>query len=90
MIGEGLDSAAAARWAVEARNALKLEARDSLPRVVRWGVEQRNIWKHGNPVGPSADVLLGSVDADGLEADELVGADLEHPGDAPAPSRAAR
>jgi len=51
--------ATAARWAVDARNALKLEARESLPRVVQWGVEQRNIWRYGNPVGPSADTLLG-------------------------------
>ncbi|MEB2346927.1 MAG: hypothetical protein OZ948_19615, partial [Deltaproteobacteria bacterium] len=58
LVDQGLDPAAAARWAVDARNALKLESRESLPRVVQWGIEQRNIWKYGNPVGPSADRLL--------------------------------
>lgn len=57
-MSQGLEPAAAARWAVDARNALKLESRESLPRVVQWGIEQRNIWKYGNPVGPSADALL--------------------------------
>lgn len=60
LVNQGLDPAAAARWAVDARNALKLESRESLPRVVQWGVEQRNIWKYGNPVGPSADALLST------------------------------
>jgi uncharacterized protein RhaS with RHS repeats len=58
LIGGGMDPGAAARWAVDARNALKIESRQSLPGVVRWGIEQRNIWKYGNPVGPSADPLL--------------------------------
>jgi len=60
MVEEGVDPAAAARWAVDARNALKLQARESLPRVVRWGIEQRNMWKYGNPVGPAADDLISA------------------------------
>ena len=60
LMTNGVDPIAAARWAVDARNALKLEARESLPAVVRWGIEQRNIWKYGNPVGPSADALLAT------------------------------
>jgi hypothetical protein len=43
LIAEGADPVAAARWAVEARNALKLGARESLPRLIRWAIEQRNI-----------------------------------------------
>ncbi len=58
LIGGGMDPGAAARWAVVARNTLKMESRQSLPGVVRWGIEQRNVWKYGNPVGPSADALL--------------------------------
>ncbi len=60
LVNQGVDPAAAARWAVDARNALKLEAREPLPRVVRWGAEQLNTWRYGNPVGPSADALLAT------------------------------
>jgi hypothetical protein len=60
LINEGVDPTAAARWAVDARNALKLEAREPLPRVVRWGAEQLNTWRYGNPVGPSSDALLAT------------------------------
>jgi hypothetical protein len=59
MVGQGVDPAMAARWAVDARNALKLQARESLPRPGQWLAEQRNILRYGNPVGPSADDLLG-------------------------------
>jgi hypothetical protein len=58
MASDGVDAQAAARWAVDARNALKLEARDAGPRVLKWGAEQWNNFRYGNPVGPSADFLL--------------------------------
>jgi RHS repeat-associated protein len=60
MIAEGVDPAASARWAVGARNALKLESRESLPRVLRWGAERWSRHWYGNPVGPSADALLAT------------------------------
>lgn len=56
--GESLQKAA--RSAVEARNALKLQFREPLPGLPRRAIELRNLRRYGNPVGPSFDDFVSA------------------------------
>lgn len=58
MTEEGKSQEEIARYVVEQRNQQKVEARKKMsPEDVK-GLEERNIKKYGNPVGPTADQLL--------------------------------
>lgn len=53
-----------ARDAVLARNALKAEAREGMPGVLRRAAERRNIAKYGDPLGPTYDQLKAKYGSD--------------------------
>lgn len=57
MLKNGVSEEKVARWAVEQRNNLKTEYRELTPPDMLKGIEQRNIKKYGNPLGPTADQL---------------------------------
>lgn len=54
----GVESEDAARFAVDARNAIKIDARRALPSLVRRMIERRNLARYGDRIGPNADDLL--------------------------------
>ncbi|MDZ7578992.1 MAG: hypothetical protein U0904_12565, partial [Candidatus Nanopelagicales bacterium] len=57
-IAAGESSESAARWAVDARNALKVSAREGLPGPLRALAEWRSRIKYGDPVGPSYEKMM--------------------------------
>lgn len=64
----GQEALAVARAAVDERNALKVAAREGMPRVLNKLAEWRNSRVYGDPVGPSVDFLL----ARGKTAHEVI------------------
>jgi len=66
MLSAGRSPEAVARWAVAARNNLKVLARVFTPRSEVAAMEARNLARYGNKIGPTADQLFakyGSWDA---------------------------
>ncbi len=57
-VGAGDDVEVVARETVDARNALKISAREDIPRIFRSFAERRNMRKYGNPVGPTYEDLI--------------------------------
>ncbi|SUA91054.1 Uncharacterised protein [Pandoraea pulmonicola] len=53
----GSSEEAVARWAVDERNALKLQYRDISPPEFVAAVEARNVEKYGNKLGPTVEQL---------------------------------
>lgn len=47
-----------ARSVVNARNALKVQTRQSMPRILNTWAERRNVRHYGNPVGPTYESLI--------------------------------
>jgi len=58
----GGDPTKVAEIAVDARNALKLQARQGLPGPLQRVLGARNTRRYGNPAGPSAGDLLSGAD----------------------------
>lgn len=54
----GQSEEAIARTLVATRNALKRQFREGVPLPLLQIIEQRNSQKYGNPLGPTAEVLL--------------------------------
>ena len=57
-IAAGEEPMAVAEDVVDARNELKVSAREGLPSPLGRLVETRNTWIYGNPVGPTVTDLL--------------------------------
>jgi len=50
-----------ANHVVDARNQQKVAARESMTAEERAGLEERNIEKYGNPIGPKADSMFNKI-----------------------------
>lgn len=57
-IKKGIDPAKVARWAVNARNDLKVVIRSKGSSIVKGLAEFRNVRKYGNKIGPSYEELI--------------------------------
>jgi hypothetical protein len=68
-VADGVPSQNAARWAVEARNDLKVQIRSKGSPIVKGLAEARNIRKYGNKVGPSYEQLI----REGKTPDDIIG-----------------
>lgn len=69
MVGRGASVEDAARWAVRARNDLKVGIRARGSPVVRGLAEARNVRKYGNRVGPTYEQLI----REGKTPEDIIG-----------------
>ena len=61
-VRNGESPEAVAHWAVDSRNALKVEARQRTPALFNRVAEARNVRRYGNSVGPTYDQLsMGGI-----------------------------
>ncbi|HLV34436.1 MAG TPA: hypothetical protein VKY59_04945, partial [Spirillospora sp.] len=68
-VANGTPAQNAARWAVEARNDLKVQIRSKGSPIVKGLAEARNIRKYGNKIGPSYEQLI----REGKTPDDIIG-----------------
>lgn len=70
MLSRGVETSEVAKWANEARNALKVQIRNEGARIVKVLAEARNVRKYGNPVGKTYEQLRaeGKTDEQIIEA----------------------
>jgi hypothetical protein len=68
MVSRGVEKADVAKWANDARNALKVKIRNQGARIVKVMAEARNIRKYGNPVGKTYEQLR----AEGKTDEEII------------------
>ncbi|PGS28540.1 hypothetical protein COC59_05015 [Bacillus cereus] len=61
MISEGFSKEKIAEHVVEARNQQKNAARENMTAEERAGLEERNIKKYGNPIGPTAESMFNKI-----------------------------
>ncbi|MBH0320894.1 T7SS effector LXG polymorphic toxin [Bacillus cereus] len=61
MISEGFSKEKIAEHVVEARNRQKNAARENMTAEERAGLEERNIKKYGNPIGPTAESMFNKI-----------------------------
>lgn len=61
MISEGFSKEKIAEHVVEARNRQKNTARENMTAEERAGLEERNIKKYGNPIGPTAECMFNKI-----------------------------
>lgn len=61
MQSEGFSKEDIANHVVDARNQQKVAARESMTAEERAGLEERNIEKYGNPIGPKADSMFNEI-----------------------------
>ena len=69
MVGRGASVEEAARWAVRARNDLKVGIRARGSPVVRGLAEARNVRKYGNRIGPTYEELI----REGKTPEDIIG-----------------
>ncbi|MFC9414716.1 hypothetical protein ACIG6B_03185 [Bacillus mobilis] len=61
MTSEGFSKEKIAEHVVEARNQQKNAARENMTAEERAGLEERNIKKYGNPIGPTAESMFNKI-----------------------------
>ncbi|PFD97146.1 type VII secretion protein [Bacillus cereus] len=61
MTSEGFSKEDIARHVVESRNQQKIVARGDMTATERAGLEERNIKKYGNPIGPTAESMFNKI-----------------------------
>ncbi|WP_260632118.1 hypothetical protein [Bacillus bingmayongensis] len=61
MTSEGFSKEDIARNVVESRNQQKIAARGDMTAEERAGLEERNIKKYGNPIGPPAESMFNKI-----------------------------
>ncbi|MBJ7987198.1 T7SS effector LXG polymorphic toxin [Bacillus cereus] len=61
MTSEGFSKENIAEHVVEARNQQKNAARENMTAEERAGLEERNIKKYGNPIGPTAESMFNKI-----------------------------
>ncbi|MBJ8029920.1 hypothetical protein JDS96_18875 [Bacillus cereus group sp. N21] len=61
MTAEGFSKEDIAKHVVEARNQQKIAARGNMTAEERAGLEERNIKKYGNPIGPTAESMFNKI-----------------------------
>ncbi|MEA1008628.1 WXG100 family type VII secretion target [Bacillus cereus] len=61
MTSEGFSKEKIAEHVVEARNQQKNAARENMTVEERAGLEERNIKKYGNPIGPTAESMFNKI-----------------------------
>ncbi len=71
MMAAGKTEAEAARWAVIARNNLKVAVREKGPAIFKAINEARNNKKYGNKIGPSYEEIRAGLIKGGIPASEV-------------------
>lgn len=61
MQSEGLSKEDIANHVVETRNQQKVAARENMTAEERVGLEERNIEKYGNSIGPTAENMFNKI-----------------------------
>nr|WP_232337106.1 LXG domain-containing protein [Lysinibacillus timonensis] len=61
MKSEGFSKENIAKHVVEERNQQKIEARENMTPEERSGLEERNIKKYGNPIGPTSESMFNKM-----------------------------
>jgi hypothetical protein len=82
LVAKGLPQTDAARWANEARNALKDRIRTDGNPILKKVFEARNLEKYGNKLGPSYEQLVEKYAKQGFSPDEINARIMESSGKA--------